>query len=571
MLQDNGKYKMATDPPIRRQATPSEGGTPDAPEPNSPYDAEVISSPAIGVEGSSGQSLDAAVLPVDQTTEFDSRSAEMKSADEIQFGSEVTSSYPANTSAEPDESATNENGCNLETTWESDTEGFSDAEGIHDKDLPPIRIVEAEFVREAEETQGYSSLPFRMWGRLSSGLEYLFGLAGLVAGLAILATIPILQLLSLGYLLEASGRVAETGKFRDGFIGIREAARLTSLVVGTWLTLLIPRFVADVWYSAHLIDAGSAIAERTRVGLLVATILSILHIIVAWFCGGKLRHFFWPLLAIPMLALWTARKILYFGSQILRPLIPSFLRRFVADVCYARPLTDWFPPAIILAGIRRGKMYQESRDAVWNYVEQMGLWHFFWMGTRGFVGAFILLFPPVALLVAATMFPPVPAIIAGIIGFPLMAAVVLYLPFLQTHFACENRFWAMFELREVRAKFRKAPLAFLFALFVTLLFAIPLYLLKIELTPREVVFIPSIVFIAFIFPARLLTGWAYGRAKKRTEPRFFVSRWAARLATLPIVGAFVFIVYFTKYISWNGAWSLFEQHAFLVPVPFLGM
>ncbi|MFT7643128.1 MAG: hypothetical protein ACI9G1_004893, partial [Pirellulaceae bacterium] len=130
---------------------------------------------------------------------------------------------------------------------------------------------------------------------------------------------------------------------------------------------------------------------------------------------------------------------------------------------------------------------------------------------------------------------------------------------------------AMFELREVRAKFRKAPLAFLFALFVTLLFAIPLYLLKIELTPREVVFIPSIVFIAFIFPARLLTGWAYGRAKKRTEPRFFVSRWAARLATLPIVGAFVFIVYFTKYISWNGAWSLFEQHAFLVPVPFLGM
>ena len=34
---------------------------------------------------------------------------------------------------------------------------------------------------------------------------------------------------------------------------------------------------------------------------------------------------------------------------------------------------------------------------------------------------------------------------------------------------------------------------------------------------------------------------------------------------------YVFIVYFTQYTSWHGVWSLYEQHSFLVPVPFLGM
>ena len=46
---------------------------------------------------------------------------------------------------------------------------------------------------------------------------------------------------------------------------------------------------------------------------------------------------------------------------------------------------------------------------------------------------------------------------------------------------------------------------------------------------------------------------------------------AARLAFLPIVFVYVVVVYFTQYISWYGGLSLYEQHAFLLPVPFLGM
>ena len=40
---------------------------------------------------------------------------------------------------------------------------------------------------------------------------------------------------------------------------------------------------------------------------------------------------------------------------------------------------------------------------------------------------------------------------------------------------------------------------------------------------------------------------------------------------LPVVAFYVLIVYFTQYVSWYGGLSLYEQHAFLLPVPFLGM
>ncbi|MFM9115023.1 MAG: hypothetical protein ACKOU6_02550 [Planctomycetota bacterium] len=110
-----------------------------------------------------------------------------------------------------------------------------------------------------------------------------------------------------------------------------------------------------------------------------------------------------------------------------------------------------------------------------------------------------------------------------------------------------------------------------FSLLVMLLFALPLYLLKIEFLQREVAWLPSLVFVAFIAPARLLCGWALGRARRRERPRFFLSWLTAGPAMIPIVLFYVFIVYLSRYTSWYGSWSLFEQHAFLLPVPFLGL
>jgi hypothetical protein len=38
----------------------------------------------------------------------------------------------------------------------------------------------------------------------------------------------------------------------------------------------------------------------------------------------------------------------------------------------------------------------------------------------------------------------------------------------------------------------------------------------------------------------------------------------------PIAAIYVAIVFFSQYAAWEGMLSLYEQHAFLIPVPFMG-
>ena len=358
---------------------------------------------------------------------------------------------------------------------------------------------------------------------VASVVEWFFGLAVLMIGLAVLAALPVLQFLSLGYLLEAGGRVARTGRLRDGFIGVRLAARLGGVVLGCWLMLLPVRLVADLAYSAQIIDPGGRIAAAWRIGLFVLIGVTALHIGLACARGGRLRYFFWPF-------------------------------NFV-----------W-----LLVRLWRGGYYSEARDAVWDTTMAMRLPYYFSLGFRGFVGALCWLAVPITLLALGRL-PAPGAPLLGFLGSLLLALVLLYLPFLQTRLAMKNRLSAVFNLLEARREYRRAPWAYAFAFVVTLLFALPLYLLKIEMVPREAAWLPSLVFIAFIYPARLLTGWALGRAVHRATPRHWFFRWSGRLPFLPAAFFYVLIVFFTQYTSWNGVWSLYEQHAFLVPVPFFGM
>jgi hypothetical protein len=354
-------------------------------------------------------------------------------------------------------------------------------------------------------------------------LEWLFGVAVLMISLAVLAALPVLQFLSLGYLLEAGGRVARTGRLRDGFIGVRRAARLGGLVLGCWLMLLPVRFVADLAYSAQIIDPGGRVAAGWRIGLFVLIALTGLHIGFACARGGRLNYFFWPFNFI-----WVLLRLL------------------------------------------RGGYYAEARDAVWDTAVSLRLPYYFSLGFRGFVGALTWLALPVTLLALGRLPGPLTPLV-GFFGALVLALVLVYLPFLQMRLAMTNRLSAAFEILEARRNFHRAPWAFAFAFVVTLLFALPLYLLKIEMVPREAAWLPSLVFIAFIFPARLLTGWAMGRAVHRAEPRHWFFRWTGRLPFLPAALFYVLVVFFTQYTSWNGVWSLYEQHAFLVPVPFFGM
>ena len=162
--------------------------------------------------------------------------------------------------------------------------------------------------------------------------------------------------------------------------------------------------------------------------------------------------------------------------------------------------------------------------------------------------------------------------ILGFVGALALVVVLLYVPFLQLHFALRNRFRAFLEIQAVRQHFRRAPLAFAFAFFITLLFAVPLYLLKIEMVPREAAWLPSLVFIAFIFPARLLSGWAFGRSLRRTSPRNWFFRITARLCMLGVTLLYVLIVYFSQYAAWGrNLEPLRAARVSAAGKPFLGM
>ncbi len=393
-------------------------------------------------------------------------------------------------------------------------------------DAPPVLSTEAAAplpiaVVPPEETTPRPPLLRRVGRRIRSTADWLFGGATLLFGLAALSVIPILNFASLGYLLQASANVAENGRLRDGFIGVRKASRLGGLLIGAWLAVLPLRFVSGLWRDAELVNPGGA--DGWRVATVILTILTTLHLIWACLRGARLRHFLWP------------------------------------------------APIRLIKWLFHPSEYASIRDGVLDYLAGLRLPHYFWLGARGFVGAFLWLFVPVGIMILAAKAPPGgAAVISLFASIPLMFAV-MYLPFLQTRFACENRFGALFEVRRVRELFRNAPIAFWFALFITLLFAIPLYLLKVELPPREVAWLPALLFVAFIFPARVLTGWAVSRARRREQPRLWLFRWGARFAVIPVVALYALITYFTQFLSWHGTSALLEHHAFMVPAPLLGL
>jgi len=378
------------------------------------------------------------------------------------------------------------------------------------------KVFEAKYPEFVPVVYPRRGLARRTTGYIGSLIDWMFGLGTLLLGLAVLASLPIFNFLTLGYLLESSGRVARSGRLRDGFVGVRKAARLGGAAIGAglfWLPLYGMSYMAE---RARIIDASGRIAHQWETWLIVLTVVYVLHVVSACLRDGRLRSFFWPLNIA-----WLIRRS--FQENLLRT----------------------------------------ARDELWKFVSALRLPYYFWLGVRGFFGAFLWLIVPLTLLGQGHRLAAL-----GVLGGVLLGLVVLYLPFLQTRFARDNRLRAFIQLRAVRRDFCFAPVAFALALSIHLAAAIPLYLMKIELIPKDLLYLEGLFFLAFIFPARLLDGWAYARATRRGKPRFWLFRWASRFSVLPVTAAYVLMVFASQHLGWYGVSSLFEQHAFLLPVPF---
>lgn len=345
--------------------------------------------------------------------------------------------------------------------------------------------------------------------------QHMWGLIAMLVCLAVVSVIPIVQLAGLGYLLDISGRVARSGRWREALADTPCFARGATIMAGTWLWLLPAQFASSMRTSSWLVDPNSGGTRAWSWGLALAIGIGVGCSAAACFQGGNLHHFLWP-------------RPLHFARQ-----------------------------------MGRRRTYIEADHRVRCTIKRLRLPHYWWLGARGLAAGVLWLAAPTTLLAAGRWYP-----LLGVVGGLALAWSVLYVPFLQARLAAEKRWSAALRWRSVRQACDRAPLAFLSAVGLLVLLAIPPYLLKVELLPREAAWLPGVLFVGSVLPARVASGWALYRAEHRAAPRHVVWRWFARSLMILLGLIYAVLVFFSQYLSWYGVASLYEQHALLLPVPF---
>ncbi len=352
-----------------------------------------------------------------------------------------------------------------------------------------------------------------------------FGTVCLILILAILAAIPVLNLLALGYLLDAQRRIAESGRLRDGFPLLKLAPRL-GVICFFVLLFLIPIRLLAVQVSAALIvrDGAEISSEGLLLSLKILKIAVAVHLLLAIARGGSLG-------------------------------------------CFLRPFKNvlW--------------LFQQIRSGAWlNRVDRWGAealqtlqpWRHFRLGLNAVVGASCWLLIPTGLLVAFSA----PGRVSGgfgllsFLGGVLMIPVAAWLPMLQVHQAATGRFRSIFEIRAARKVIQNAPFAWMVTTVLLYVLTLPLYLTKIRLLPEDAFLVLTPIFILLTYPARVMLAWAFHRGTRSQQPAWFGFRWSARILMVPLLAVYAMFLFITPTISELGKAAPLENHAFLSPIPY---
>lgn len=385
---------------------------------------------------------------------------------------------------------------------------------------PNVAPQSVELSNVALESVDTDLRPVRWWQWPLKFVGFCWDFASLMVLLAVIAAVPIVQLASLGYLLRAAANLSQGGPWRSSFPGLKLAGRLATFALGAGLLWLPVWYVTDLSYSIQLLRPGTSQAANWRVGAFLVAFAWVTWTLWAAMRGGRWWHLLWP-------APW----------------------RFVKQV--------WRPST-----------WSRVADNLWFLFQRAQLVSLWWLGLRAAAGALVWLAIPVSLMIIGLRAHELKggAALIGLIGAASLTLVMLYLPFLQIMVAEKNRFLAIFQLREVRTRFRSAPLAFAASLTLLLALSIPLYLLRIEATPEQLTWLPSLIFVSLMFPAKLMMGAALGYGARRARPRHWTLRWTARLVCLTSALAYVGALYIAQFVAWQGIYVMYFQHAVLVPV-----
>ncbi len=148
---------------------------------------------------------------------------------------------------------------------------------------------------------------FQMAGRfvqVGVGLFFLFVL------LVLAATIPGLNVLVLGYLMEVSGRVARTGRLRSTSSILPQARRTGIILLAIWLWLLPIRYLSGIAHDSWLLSPGSKTAWLLVVLLVTSSLLIATHLLLAIGCGGSVSRFLRPVRNVRCLSARVRRRLL---------------------------------------------------------------------------------------------------------------------------------------------------------------------------------------------------------------------------------------------------------------------
>jgi hypothetical protein len=352
----------------------------------------------------------------------------------------------------------------------------------------------------------------------------------LIGLLAFAASIPVVNILALGYLMEIQGRVARTGKFRSACYLLPEAQRLGGILLAVRLWLLPIQFLAGAARDSWLLAPGGTAAWLATSLLVVASSLIAIHLLLAIGCGGSFLRFVRPLSNVRRL--WT--RIL-------------------------------------------GRDYwRDANRSICDFVGAFRLPHLFRLGLLGYAACYVWLVIPTVLFTTLDDVTSRWQILGFLAGGIALTLTLLWLPFLLAHVSAEARWGAMFEFAAVRNLVGQTP--FCWAMSTAILFACSsvsiLYtaLFKIRIPPHDARWDIMLVFLVTVVPARVLIGWVYHRANQRTRSTWswpsWIWLWANGAALCAGVG---FYVYFLNLAATGGELGkriVWQFHALLLPLPF---
>jgi hypothetical protein len=349
-------------------------------------------------------------------------------------------------------------------------------------------------------------------------------ITSLILLISLVAAIPLLQFISLGYLLFAASRLADGMPWRKALPGLQMAGRIGIFIFIAALLYLPVLLLFDLAYSAELLLPGSPTSKLWRLSSAVAWMSWSFHVTWAAARGGRWWHLFWP------------APVQFFQEGL--------------------SLTFW----------------RRAWERFYQFLLQLQLTKLWWLGARATVAALLFLAIPVSLMILGQRAEDLDiSPLLGILGATGMVGVMFTLPFLQVEFARQGKLNSFLQFRSVRQRFLVAPMAHTIALLSLCLLAIPLYLLRIEATPSEILWMPTIFFAALMLPAKLLIGWAIGRGHRRLLAGKAKSPWWIRFPCrfVGLAGVLVYVasLYLAQLIAGQGAWVMYFQHAFLVPNP----